>query len=247
MNTNKNPPFYTRELWQNRTVGQSREYDAGEFYRGIMCKALILMALFSMISSTAWSSCDDVYVKRVDYLSGTETIAVQVVFAKSSDPSAVKAIETLAPQFYQTVASQIPKYSSVKVVNYSGVPEGNEQDKNVNPSNTTIFKFVIDTKQPMPNIALFKSNITLYLTKPGSSKDIAHNESSDILLDNSEQENFLSELKPLTQETIETVVCLKDKVCPTPQPCNDRLQIQRKKSNSEDDILQRMKELEEKK
>lgn len=196
-----------------------------------------------MTSSSAWSSCGNVnsIIFLRDFLRGTETIAVQVLFSEDSNQSAVKVLKPLIPQIYQIIANQIPKDSNLKVVNYSDISDAEGNAQNGEISNTTIFKLVIKATEIMPNYALFSNNITLILTKPGASKELTHEVSLDIP---SVEEHFLSAFKPLTREAIQTVICLNYKSCPPPEPCSGSPHTQRTKINSEDDVLQRMKELE---
>lgn len=211
-----------------------------------MRKIVITSILVMLSVSPAWGWCDETYTRKVDYLKGTEVIAVQIQTLKTSQARAEKHIEAMTPKIVAAIAAQIPKYSAIKVVNHQPDAGVSLPSEKTEVSSTTIFKFVIRPWQELPTPNLFIVDMTLYLTKHNADKDVAYKEAGGVPLASDAEEHFMEFIKESTKEIISTIICLHDKVCPPSEQCDDTGPKIRREFKSEEDVLNHMKELEDK-
>ena len=207
-----------------------------------MRHALVAIFILMLSGTMAWASCDEIYTKRVDYLKGTGTIIVRVHTTINSDRMSAQKLQSLSPKFVKAIVALVPKEASVKVINYAEID-------NIYDSSATIFNFIVHSWQEGFFIHKYYGKMSLYLSKNPEEKDLVKAEGPTFKIEDNNDENekyIFNAVKTVSQDTVNTIVCLKDKICPLPENCNDTYIKPRSEIKNENDAVKFMKSLEKK-
>lgn len=216
-----------------------------------MRKIFIFVMALVMRSSAAWAwQCDEVYQQEIDnkYFGQLNLIAVNAKLI--GDQESKNELEAYTPQLYKAVDTLIPAKIGVIDISYR-TPDATIP--HLDSPTTTVFTFVItSTKEDGFFTSKNIVKISLYTKRSGDKKTLRRADSEPFILSKNTEKaesQILETAKSISAETISAINCAKHNICKPQKPCVSPMPHRPapRKFNSEDDALQRMKELEEKK
>ncbi len=201
-----------------------------------------------MLSSAAWAwQCDETYKQELDnkYFDQLNLIAVNAKLV--GDQVSKNELEGYTPQLYKAVDTLVP--AKIGVIDISGrTPDATIP--HLDSPTTTVFTFVItSTKEDGFFTSKNIVKISLYTKRSGDKQTLMRADSEPFVLSKNNKKaesQILNAAKEITAETMSAINCAKHNICKPPKPCVSPVPHRpaSKKSNSEDDVLQRMKALE---